>query len=174
MKNSPYRDRVVDLVNGLLLYCNTNYAQASAKMSKVDKPLSRQALWKMVNNGSLKLATFLELLDAYGVELKFEKEGQEVSYRKGIGERVKRVIKKKTYDTGKCIALSSSFYADGENKYTNHLADEMYVDPSDDTILLVHYCDSEFAGTAAGKKYPWMEIVDSDTRAHFVQEYGTL
>lgn len=174
MRNDPYTDRVIDLMDGLFKYCHTNYSQASTKLIRNDKPMTRQALFKMVKGGSLKVSTLLEVLDVYGVELKLVKDGQAISMRRGVGPRVKRVIKGKSYDTGKCCALANSFYEDGVNKFKDHFAEEIYVEPETDVTLMVHYCDEEFAKTEEGKKFPWMEVISSEDRAEFVMRHGTL
>lgn len=174
MRNDPYTERVAELMNGLMVFCHTNYSQASAKLIRNGKPMTRQGLWKMVQGGSLKVATLLEVLDAYGVELQFVKDGQPINVKRGVGPRVKRVVKGKSYDTSKCSALANSFYADGVNEYHDHQAEELYVELETDTSLLVHYCDEELAKLGEGKKFPWMEIISSEERAEFVKKYGTL
>ena len=174
MMKDHYKEKVRELVEKMFKVYHLNYSKVAQQMGEDGRQMSRQSLWKMVNNGSLKLSTFLEMLDVSGIEMNLSLEKTDKRLRSGNGSRIVQDIDGVTYDTWKCTALSSSFYADGENKYSNHLADELYADLSTSTFLLAHYCDSEYAETDEGKKYPWMEKIDSDQRFEFVKKYGVL
>ena len=167
------KSEVKDVFEKFLLDNGLSYAKAAEQFESHGRSMSRQSLWKMVSNGSLKLSVFLELLGYNKAELKIETLRDEKNKKRGYGNRVVRNLDGKIYDTWKCSALSSSFYSDGVHKYDDHLATELYINDSD-TSILVHYCDDEYALTEEGKCYPWMEIIDSDQRAEFVKKYGVL
>ena len=169
----PYKTKVVELVERLFKEYNLNYSKAGRQIIRDGKPMSRQSLWKMVLNGSLKLSTFLEILDANGISVRFIMEKPDVNLRNGFGERVIQEISGKVFDTWKCSAVSTSFYSDGKSRYTNHFADELYID-LDGNALLVHYTDLDESKIEDGKKYPWVELVDDGKKEEFIKKYGVI
>ncbi len=68
-----YREQVSALMDELLSLVGANYSRAAKKIVRNGKPMSRQSLTKMSRTGSMKVEVLLELLDAYGVSLKFER-----------------------------------------------------------------------------------------------------
>ena len=58
-----------------------------------------------------------QILDYLGIDFKIEKDGKEIPVRLPVGERVRKTVKGKMYDTKRCLPVADSFYADGENKY---------------------------------------------------------
>lgn len=86
MKDSQYTDRIVDMIDELVESCDTNYSQVSSKVIRNGKPISRQAFWKMVHSGSLKVSTLMEFLDAYDLKLCFKK-GSKVICTEGEKEK---------------------------------------------------------------------------------------
>lgn len=68
-----YREQVSALMDELLSLVGASYSRAAKKIVRNGKPMSRQSLTKMSRTGSMKVEVLLELLDAYGVSLKFER-----------------------------------------------------------------------------------------------------
>lgn len=81
-----YNYKIKELVGGLASACGTNIAQIASKMMRNGKKLTRQALWREIRNGTLRASTFLEVLDVLGIELKFLKDGKEISFEQEQGE----------------------------------------------------------------------------------------
>lgn len=76
MKDGPYTDRVIELVKSFMDGNNLNYSKIAAVLERNGKPMTRQGFFKMVKNGSLRVATLMEALDAFGMEIRIEKKGE--------------------------------------------------------------------------------------------------
>ena len=174
MNEQYYKDRVIEVVEKFFEEFNLNYPRAAAQIMQNGGPMTRQSLWKMVSNGSLKMAVFLEMLDANGAAIQFKLEKSNPNLRFGVGERVVKEVDGKTFDTWKCSALSNTFYSNGVDKYNGHFADELYVELETDTSFIVHYCDLDYRNTEDGSRYPWIEPIDSSQRAEFIKKHGVI
>ena len=61
MKKEENIRRLIEMVEGVMRDCGVNYSKVAA--------MSRQAFFRMVKGGSLKVTTLFEVLDALGLEL---------------------------------------------------------------------------------------------------------
>ena len=78
MKNDPYTQDVVEVFEKIMDGCGTNYSKTAAMIVNDGKPMSRQAIFKMVKQGSLKLSLFFRVMDMLGVDVVFVKDGEQV------------------------------------------------------------------------------------------------
>jgi len=74
LKDSPYTEKIVELVEGFMKENGLNYTKVSASLMRNGKPMSRQGFFKMVKNGSLRVATLMEVLDAHGMCIQIVKK----------------------------------------------------------------------------------------------------
>lgn len=74
MKNGIYTERLVSMFEDMMKESGLNYSRAAAMVIRGGKPMSRQALFKMVKGGSMKVTTLFEVADALGCEIKMEKK----------------------------------------------------------------------------------------------------
>ena len=77
MKNDPNTQRLVDMIEDLMAETEMNYSKMSTLIVRNGKPISRQAFFKQVKGGSLKVTTLMEVLDGLGRELKIEEIAEE-------------------------------------------------------------------------------------------------
>ncbi len=58
-----------------------NYSKTASMIESKGKPMTRQAIFKMVKGGSLRVTTLFKILDALGIKVVFEKDGKVISGR---------------------------------------------------------------------------------------------
>ena len=85
---SRYKEELIEVFENILSACKSNYAKTSALMVRNGKPMVRQALFKMVKGGSLRVVTLFEVCDKLGIDLKFESKGEVVAERKASSQDV--------------------------------------------------------------------------------------
>lgn len=155
-----YDEQLVVLLESAMKYNCVSYPQVAEALASDGKKPARQSIFKKVKSGTLKATALFQILDFLGIDFKIEKDGKEIPVRLPVGERVRKTVKGKMYDTKRCLPVADSFYADGENKYRpeNGRAEELYYEPSEDTYLLVHYSD----GRQMKRRFPWIEILTPD------------
>ena len=68
---------MVELVEGFMKEHGLNYAKVASTLVRDGKPMSRQGFFKMVKNGSLRVTTLMEVLDAQDAEIKIENRRKE-------------------------------------------------------------------------------------------------
>lgn len=81
MKNNPYTHDVIEIFEQIMDGCETNYSKTAAMIDNNGKPMSRQAVFKMVKQGSIKLSAFLRILDLLDVTVIFKKGDKVISAR---------------------------------------------------------------------------------------------
>ena len=81
MKNDPYTQDVIEVFEQIMEGCDTNYSKTAALIENNGKPMSRQAVFKMVKQGSIKLSAFLRILDVLNVNVVFKKGNKVISVR---------------------------------------------------------------------------------------------
>lgn len=81
MKNDPYTQDVIEVFEQIMEGCETNYSKTAALIETNGKPMSRQAIFKMVKQGSMKLSAFFKILDALNVQVIFKKGNKVISAR---------------------------------------------------------------------------------------------
>jgi len=123
---------------------------------------------KMVNR-SFKAKDWLHLLDSIGVDVKLYNKATGDEIRpilnlKGLGFRVKGTSEGIRYDTEASDCLSSNFYADGENKYNDGVAEELYIDSSSRYFIVVYKED----GSAK------IRAVSPNIAKAFIDTYGPV
>lgn len=72
---TDYRERMIELVEDLMKSSGMNYSRVAALIVRDGKPISRQAFFKCVKNGTLRVTMLLEVLDKLGIEMQFVKKG---------------------------------------------------------------------------------------------------
>ena len=154
-----YENQLIVLLESAMKYNGVSYPQIAELLTPDGKEPMRQSIFRKVKTGTLKVVTLLEILDKLGVEVKLEKDGNEIPVKKACGTRVIRTVKGQKYDTKHCCAVANSFYLDGENRYYEHHAEELYFDPCTENYFIVHYVDPDGPWP---KKRPWIEVIDSD------------
>lgn len=160
MTDNQYIDRMISVLESAMKYNGISYPQVAEMLTADGKKAARQSIFKKVKSGTLRATTMLHILDTLGVKMKIEKDGKEIPVRLPAGDRVRKTVKGKKYDTKRCLPVAHSFYADGENKYRpdNGQAEELYYDPSGDEYFLVHYND----GRKMKRRFPWIEVLTQD------------
>jgi len=152
-----------ELIAAALKETGVTQAEAAAKIGWVPQQLSAR-----FTRNSLRADEFLDLLEAIGVEIKLvvKDSGKEVrEHKPGAGRPVRRMVDKVYYDTATSDALANNFYSDGENKYNDGRARELYID-SDGRYFFAEYSENE------GEKDRINPVSASDA-ADFVERYGT-
>lgn len=167
MKDS-YENQLILLLESAMKYNGVSYPQVAQLLVEDGKKPFRQSVFKKAKSGTMKVTTLLKILDRLGVELKLTKDGKEVPVRSAVGDRTIRTVKGIAYDTKHCCPVANSFYADGENKYRGHQAEELYYDPKTGKYVLVHYCEE---GYLWKKKCPWIEVVEEDKVNEYIKQY---
>lgn len=82
----------------------------------------------------------------------------------GIGRRLIKTIKGRRYDTNSASAMSSSFYEDGENRYTNGIAEELYMDRNNNFFLAVYVENPNLRDNIVP--------ITAEEAAAFIEEHG--
>ena len=80
--NMKQTDEIIAMFESIAKYCGSNYSRVAASVNEAGNRVARQSLFRMVKNGSLKVSILFDVLDALGVNLIFEKNGEEI-YRRG-------------------------------------------------------------------------------------------
>lgn len=127
-----------------------------------------QQLNGRLSRNSLRADEFIDLLDGVGIELQLvsKQTGKVFKTRiKGAGRRVRAMVGRVTYDTGKSDALSNNFYSDGVNMYNDGTARELYIDSEGRYFFAEYY---EWAGTKDR-----ITPVNAEDAAAFISKYGT-
>lgn len=65
--------------------CNVSYRKLAEMLSSGERRTTKQSLNRMVHSGSLRMATFLEILDVLGMGMKICKNGNTI-YETGEGK----------------------------------------------------------------------------------------
>lgn len=130
---------------------------------------TKQSLSAKMVNRTFKAKDWLHLLDSIGVDVKlFNREtGTEIRpilNLKGRGERVRGVSEGVRYDTEYSDCLSSNLYADGVNKYTDGVAEELYVDISNRYFMVVYTDDGNTK----------IRAVSPNIAKAFIETYGPV
>ena len=115
-----------DILDNVFRDTGTTQAEAAEKIGMTPKQLSD----RMVRD-TLKVGTFIKILEAVGVDAKFivKATGKEIRVgRKGYGDRVRCMVDRVTYDTLYSDALSNDFFDDGVNEFKDGKASELYQD----------------------------------------------
>lgn len=81
MKDNPYTKDVIDIFEEIMDGCGTNYSKVASMIVNDGKPMSRQSIFKMVKQGSLKVSTLFRILDALDVEVDFVKHDDTIAFR---------------------------------------------------------------------------------------------
>ena len=136
-------DRVVKYVETMFKLRGTNYSQVASKLKgRNGKPMSRQALFRMVKNGTISLQTVMDIADV--LNMTFEEIFPGIM-NDVQGDRVRSKINGKVYDTDKMFSYCE-YMEDGK------LKEEDCWNPLTGEIVTVHYFGDE------SRKYPYMEI----------------
>lgn len=128
-----------------------------------------QQLNQRLSRGSLRADEFLELMDKMGVDVTFSlrANGTKISpHIRGAGRRVKGMCNKILFDTEYASALSNSFYEDGENKFSDGHASELYIDDAG-RYFLAEYSDIE------GERDK-INVIAPELAAAYIQKYGSV
>lgn len=78
MENNPYTPDVIDNFEKIMEKCGVNYSKVASMIVNDGKPMSRQAVFKMVKQGSLRLSLFFRIMDLLGIDVLFEKDGEQI------------------------------------------------------------------------------------------------
>lgn len=152
---------VKELVTAAFRSARVSQVEGTARINWVPQQLSSR-----LSRGSLRLSEFLELMDAIGIDVQLvnRKTGELVkAHIPGEGRRVSQVVDGVAYDTAKCDALANNFFADGENKYSDGVAMELYRD-IDGRYFLAEYT------SLAGVKDRIVPVTAEDAAA-FIKKY---
>lgn len=129
--------------------------------------MTKQGLSTKFVNQSFKAKDWIRVLDAIGVDVVLvnRKTGDKIRpvlNLKGHGPRVIGNYDRVRYDTDLSECLASSFYADGENEYTDGVAEELFID-SNSRYFMVVYKEGE---------RPKINGVSANVAKAFIQRYG--
>lgn len=152
-----------ELLAAALKESGKTQAEAAKSVNWVPQQLSS----RLVRN-SLRADEFLALLEGIGVELTLtvKDTGKTVkTHIAGAGQRVKAMVDRVIYDTAESDALANNFYEDGENKFTDGEALELYIDKEGRYFFAEYYEDE----TKKSRITP----VAAKVAAAFIREYGT-
>ena len=126
-------DDVVKLIESLFKYRGTNYAQIASKLG-----MSRQAFFRMVKGGTIKLSTFLRILDILGLEIRISDGGETACLTDFEGPKLKKKIKGVLYDTEKLMSVGVLECKDG-------IKTELCVEPVSKTYLVLQYSEDGYS-----------------------------
>lgn len=123
--------RALDILN--LLISNTDctkrdFAAALDKIAELKQPM--QCLNDRLGRDSFKASEFMSMLEIAGFEMVMTDRNTRSfveKHSRGIGEHVSNVSHGKRYDTRCADALASTFYLNGKDKYTDGMAEELYI-----------------------------------------------
>lgn len=152
-----------ELLAAALKESGKTQAEAAKSVNWVPQQLSS----RLVRN-SLRADEFLALLEGIGVELTLtvKDTGKTVkTHIAGAGQRVKAMVDRVIYDTAESDALANNFYEDGENKFIDGEALELYIDKEGRYFFAEYYEDE----TKKSRITP----VAAKVAAAFIREYGT-
>jgi len=124
------------------------------------------AFIRRVNLSTIKADEFLKIMRAFDFEVKFvDKEtGKEVSELVGQGRPASAYIGRVKFDTQQSRAIANDFYQDGEHKYNDGRARELYMDQHG-RYFFVDYSNYEDERDKLRLASP-MEVQD------FIEKYG--
>lgn len=172
MKDDPYTKRLIELVENAMKYAGVSYPQVAEMLAASGgKSSSRQGIFKKVKSGTIKATDLMKILELIGMNIRIEAENGLVPDRSAAGERVVRVLKGTKYDTKHCCTIAHSFYANGTDRFREHAAEELYLDPERQQYVLVHYGDEEYERRRGEKKRPWIEIIPKENVDQTIKEY---
>ena len=114
MIDNQYADRMISILESAMKYNSISYPQVAEMLTPDGKKPARQSIFKKVKSGTLRATTMLHILDMLGMNVKIEKDGREIPVRLPVGDRVRKTVKGKKYDTKRCLPVANSFYADGK------------------------------------------------------------
>lgn len=152
-----------ELLAAALKESGKTQAEAAKSVNWVPQQLSS----RLVRN-SLRADEFLALLEGIGVELTLtvKDTGKTVkTHIAGAGQRVRAMVDRVIYDTAESDALANNFYEDGENKFADGEALELYIDKEGRYFFAEYYEDE----TKKSRITP----VAAKVAAAFIREYGT-
>ena len=153
MDKSP---EIVKIIETLFKHGNTNYSRVASQLkTKSGRPMTRQVLYRMVNNGTISLALFLEILDITGYKLEVlgdcpgVPEAQwPILVLSGVkGERIKKKLNGVVYDSDKMFSVDTV-------TIDEHRTDEICYNPPTREFIVIHYGDEEAKGK---RKFPYIE-----------------
>jgi len=149
-------ENIVSIVETMFKYKGTNYAQVASKLrTKNGTQMSRQVLYRMVNNGTITLALFIQIVDLLGMRLDVKDEERSVLALGPVkGDRVKKKLKGIIYDSDKMFSVAVI----GDERIWK----EVCLEPVSGNYVAINYCNEEVAKTEEGKKYPFIEKIEPD------------
>lgn len=155
---------IVKIVETMFKYRGTNYSQVSSLLkTKNGKPMSRQVLYRMVNNGTISLAMLMEIADILNFDLKIKDRELTVSDLENVhGDRVKKKLKGVVYDTDKMFSV-------GVKRVDEHRTDEVCLEPVTGEYIVIHYGDDKAKGK---KKFPHIEKIQREEILKVLGEKG--
>jgi len=154
---------ISEMIEVLFKYRGVNYSSVAEKLG-----MSRQALFRMVKNETLKMDVFLRIVDILNFSVSFtnKSDGERIVLRKFQGPKFKKKINGVIYNTDKLFSLA-------ESDYENHVKTELCLEPVSNTFLIAYYVDDDYTPNGK-KKYPYFEIADRDTATFYMEKYGKV
>ena len=151
-----------EYVKAALRSARLSQADATKRVGWVPQQLSSR-----LARGSMRADEFLALMDAIGIDVKlFNRETGKpvVEHVPGEGRRVVQMVDGCRYDTAKADALANNFFADGQNKYNDGIALELYEDVDG------RYFFAEYTTHVGAKDR--IVPTDAEGAAAFIRKYG--
>lgn len=127
-----------------------------------------QKLSKRLSNETMRIHELYIILDHLDVDLTLtdRRTGEQIHPKcAGMGEPVVRYVDKVRYSTEKSSAIANNFFADGENKYNDGRASELYMD-SAGRYFFAEYCEWDPSKNS-------IIPVSKEKADEFVRKYGT-
>ena len=116
-----------------------------------------------IERKTIRYADLARLLDKLGYEIEFYHNGRKLYHRQG--DNVVKVIDKVRYNTSTCTPICNTFYQDGQNKFTDGKAMELYAANTDEYVLAYFFDDPTIK--------PQLIKVDEKTASTFIERYST-
>ena len=152
-----------DIVKAVLQFRGLRGYEAARKIGWPAQKLS-----KRLSHETMKIHELSMILDRLNVDMVFvDRETGEQIHPKcaGMGDPVTKIVDKVKYSTEKASAVANNFYADGENKYNDGRALELY---SDNTgrYFFAEYCEWDPSKNS-------IVPVGKENAEEFIRKYGT-
>ena len=74
LSDNKYKDRATALFESFMRRKGLNYSKIAGDMTANGRSMSRQGIFKMVKNGSIKVSTLMEILDYYEMQMVIRKK----------------------------------------------------------------------------------------------------
>lgn len=157
MEKSPETSKIIAIVERMFKYRGTNYSQVASKLkTKTGTQMTRQVLYRMVHNGTLSLALFLQIAEILDFDLRLcDHERDALELRDVEGRRIRKKYKGVVYDTDKMFSC-------GRVSEDEHHWRIVCLEPVSDTFVVIHDCDDEAAKAKGGKKYPYIRKINPE------------